>query len=194
MANTKWEATVAAESVEAAASKKSRSRRLLALGEQKRLDFHRRFLGRQLQILVEDRTDKATGLRVGMSDNYVKVLFEDDDVAANEMASVVIRAAREQLVLGALHHPEAVALQATACHGGEVDHRIDGVVVELAQILEVAEVTANPGQIQLRVPAAHTEDLVLCRHGLCQGSTDKAAGSGDQYCAHRYLLTLRRAS
>ena len=85
-----------------AETKKERSRRLLTLGDHKRLEFHRRFLGRPLEILVEDRVDKATGLRVGMSDNYVKVLFEGDEIQTNQIISVVVTAAREQLVLGQL--------------------------------------------------------------------------------------------
>ena len=92
--------------------KKLRSQRLLSLGDEKRLAFHRRFIGQQVEILVEDRRDKATGLQVGMTDNYVKVLFDAPDLEPNQLASVVVTAAREQLVLGELVGTEATNIPA----------------------------------------------------------------------------------
>ena len=83
-----------------AVTRKERSASLVALGERKRLSFHRRFVGRRLEILAEDRHDKGSGLQVGMTDNYIKVLFDDSSVGANETATVEVTAAREQLVLG----------------------------------------------------------------------------------------------
>jgi len=85
---------------------------LLSLGDEKRLAFHRRFIGQQVEILVEDRRDKATGLQVGMTDNYVKVLFDAPDLEPNQLASVVVTAAREQLVLGELVGTEATNIPA----------------------------------------------------------------------------------
>ncbi len=81
--------------------KKDRSSRLIDLGQKKRLEFHRRFLGRSLRVLVEDRLDSATGLRVGLSDNYVKVLFSGQ-TDVNEIVEVEIQQAREDLVFGDL--------------------------------------------------------------------------------------------
>jgi len=82
-------------------SKKERSKRLIELGQEKRLAFHRRFLKRSLHALVEDRKDPATGLQIGMSDNYIKVLF-NGRVTANEMVEVKVQQAREDLVFGEL--------------------------------------------------------------------------------------------
>ena len=52
-------------------------------------------------MLVEDRQDAATGLQVGLSDNYIKVLFKGP-AAANDMVEVAIQQAREDLVFGEL--------------------------------------------------------------------------------------------
>ncbi len=84
--------------------KNRRSRRLIQLGEKKRLAFHRRFLGRELDVLVENRRDKATGLATGLSDNYIKVLFAAPSDAANRFLKVRVRRAREDLVFGASEH------------------------------------------------------------------------------------------
>ena len=84
--------------------KNRRSRRLIQLGEQKRLDFHRRFLGKELEVLVESRRDKATGLATGMSDNYIKVLLAAPAEAANRILKVRVRSAREDLVFGECDH------------------------------------------------------------------------------------------
>ena len=59
-----------------APAKSERSQKLRQLGREKRLAFHRQFVGEELNVLVENRRDRATGLAVGMSDNYIKTLFD----------------------------------------------------------------------------------------------------------------------
>jgi len=81
-------------------TKKDRTRRLIRLSEQKRLEFHRRFVGRTLQVLVEERRDRATGLAVGLTDNYIKTLFPAGDGQVNHLLPVRIDRAREDLVFG----------------------------------------------------------------------------------------------
>ena len=82
-------------------TKKERAQRLIALGKAQRLAFHQRAVGRALSALVEDRTDPASGLRIGLSDNYIRVLF-NGEVSANEIVSVRVEQAREDLVFGEL--------------------------------------------------------------------------------------------
>jgi threonylcarbamoyladenosine tRNA methylthiotransferase MtaB len=86
------------------ATKTDRSRQLIELGRSKRLDFHRRHLGQTVQALVEERTDAASGLRVGLTDNYIKVLFAGGP-AANEMACVRLQQARDDLACGEVVDP-----------------------------------------------------------------------------------------
>ncbi len=81
------------------AHKKGRSRRLISLGQEKRLAFHQRFVGQRLNVLVEDRKDASSGLQIGLSDNYIKVLFSGS-ARANEIIEINIRRARENLVFG----------------------------------------------------------------------------------------------
>ena len=81
------------------ATKKKRGQKLIELGKEKRMAFHQRFVGRCLSPLVEDRTDTQSGLRVGLSDNYVRVLF-DGVTEPNEIVKVRIQQAREDLVFG----------------------------------------------------------------------------------------------
>jgi threonylcarbamoyladenosine tRNA methylthiotransferase MtaB len=85
--------------------KQERSRQLIALGERKRLEFHQGFVGRQLQVLVEDRRDKTTGLAVGLSDNYIQVVFEGGQTRPNQFSTVSITRAREDRVFGESHTP-----------------------------------------------------------------------------------------
>ena len=82
-----------------AAVKKERAQALIAFGAAKRLAFHQRFVGRSLQVLAEGRSDSATGLQVGLSDNYVKVLFAGP-ATPNEFVDVQIEQAREDLTFG----------------------------------------------------------------------------------------------
>ncbi len=81
------------------ATKKIRGQQLIELGKSKRLAFHQRSVGQVLTPLVEDRLDAATGLRVGLSDNYVRVLFSGE-ANAHQIVNVRIQQAREELVYG----------------------------------------------------------------------------------------------
>jgi threonylcarbamoyladenosine tRNA methylthiotransferase MtaB len=53
--------------------KKLRARRMRELGAQKKNDFYANFIGRRLSVLIEDKFDKASGLRRGFSRNYLSV-------------------------------------------------------------------------------------------------------------------------
>ena len=81
------------------ATKSERSRELISLGAAKRLAFHRRHLHQEVRVLVEDRRDRATGLGVGLTDNYIKVLF-DGLAEANQIVGVRVDQAREDMVFG----------------------------------------------------------------------------------------------
>jgi threonylcarbamoyladenosine tRNA methylthiotransferase MtaB len=85
--------------------KSKRTRRLIDLSQEKRLAFHQGFIGRSLEVLVEEAQDKTTGLRVGMSDNYIKVLFADQTHQVNDLVPVQIVQAREGLTYGELQAP-----------------------------------------------------------------------------------------
>ncbi|MFH1569108.1 MAG: tRNA (N(6)-L-threonylcarbamoyladenosine(37)-C(2))-methylthiotransferase MtaB [Gemmatimonadota bacterium] len=80
-------------------ARSERSRQLVALGHAKRLAFHRRHLGRTVRVLVEDRTDGASGLRVGLTDNYIKVLFSAP-APVNGFVDLRVSQAREDVVFG----------------------------------------------------------------------------------------------
>ena len=82
------------------AVKKQRVGELIAMSEEKRLTFHRRFVGQRREVLCEGRQDAATSLQVGLSDNYVKTLFTGT-AQANDAATIAIDKAREDLVFGA---------------------------------------------------------------------------------------------
>ena len=82
------------------ATKKDRAGDLITLGEEKRLAFHQRFVGQRLEVLCEGRQDPATGLQVGLSDNYIKTLFTGTG-RANDVASIAVDKAREDFVFGA---------------------------------------------------------------------------------------------
>ena len=81
------------------ATKKRRTRELIALSEQKRLAFHQRFVGQRLPVLCEGRQDQTTGLQIGLSDNYIKTLFTGS-AARNQIIDVQVEQAREDRVFG----------------------------------------------------------------------------------------------
>jgi threonylcarbamoyladenosine tRNA methylthiotransferase MtaB len=83
-------------------AKSTRAQELIALGQRKRLAFNQGFVGRHLEVLVEEQPDPASGLSAGLSDNYVKVLFPGRAEQVNEFARVRVEQARENLVYGEL--------------------------------------------------------------------------------------------
>lgn len=82
--------------------KSRRVRELIALGEGKRLDFHRRHLGRRVRVLVEEAG--GDGLASGLTDNYIRVRFETagTPVRANSFVEVALLRARESETFGEL--------------------------------------------------------------------------------------------
>ncbi|HHV08096.1 MAG TPA: MiaB/RimO family radical SAM methylthiotransferase, partial [Firmicutes bacterium] len=82
----------------AAQVKEERSRRLISLGHRLALDFHRRHLGQQLSVLVEE--EREEGLLVGYSDNYIRTRFSGDDKLVNEIVPVVVTSVAKDHVCG----------------------------------------------------------------------------------------------
>ena len=80
--------------------KKVRARRLRQLGARKRLEFHRRFLGRTVEVLIEAPCQPGTDLAFGLTDNYIKAASPQPDARANQLVQVRVTEAREDLVFG----------------------------------------------------------------------------------------------
>jgi len=55
-----------------------RAELIRGLGREKRKAFNRRFLNKELDVLIEDRRDKETGKWIGISRNYIPVLLSLD--------------------------------------------------------------------------------------------------------------------
>ena len=69
--------------------KKQRAAILRSLGAKKREEFTLRFLGKELQVLVEKIKDKKTGLMKGFSQNYLPVLIDKSDSSALNKVVIV---------------------------------------------------------------------------------------------------------
>ena len=70
--------------------KKTRARRMRELGAIKKRDFCLRFRGRKLSVLIEEKIDRATGLRRGFSRNYLPVLVPADGTLVNREIEVEV--------------------------------------------------------------------------------------------------------
>jgi threonylcarbamoyladenosine tRNA methylthiotransferase MtaB len=67
---------------------KARCQLLRLLGARKKAAFQSTFLGRVLEVLVENRRDPATGLLTGLSGNYLPVRLEGSDECLNRILPV----------------------------------------------------------------------------------------------------------
>jgi threonylcarbamoyladenosine tRNA methylthiotransferase MtaB len=81
-------------------TKKRRCESLRALGRRKKAAFQGRFLGRELEVLVEQRRDKLTGRLKGYSRNYIPVLIEGEDDLVNREIRVSVTDLEDGRVLG----------------------------------------------------------------------------------------------
>ena len=70
---------------------KERCQRIRMLGNQKRLRFYRKFIGKVLPILIENERDASTNFLKGISSNYLPVLIDAGDKLKNKIVDVKIQ-------------------------------------------------------------------------------------------------------
>jgi threonylcarbamoyladenosine tRNA methylthiotransferase MtaB len=79
---------------------KERSQRLRELSASKRVEFARRFVGREVDVLFEQQDDN--GLWTGLTGNYLRVGVVSSEPIRNRIRKVEIREASSELSLGVL--------------------------------------------------------------------------------------------
>ncbi|APG27093.1 tRNA (N(6)-L-threonylcarbamoyladenosine(37)-C(2))-methylthiotransferase MtaB [Syntrophotalea acetylenivorans] len=77
---------------------KERAATLRLLGEQKQQDFARRFLGRQLKVVVEG--GRQDGICKGLSGNYLQIAFPGPEGLEGQLLSVTVDNLSGQTLLG----------------------------------------------------------------------------------------------
>jgi threonylcarbamoyladenosine tRNA methylthiotransferase MtaB len=74
------------------------------LGLEKKKAFYKKFTGKLLEILIEDKRDKSTGLLKGISSNYIPVHATGGDNLKNTLAHVRIESVKiHNNVFGSLY-------------------------------------------------------------------------------------------
>jgi len=81
---------------------KERSAALRRLASDKGLEFRRRLLGRTRDVLVLEAPDRATGLRAGLTANYVEVLFPGPAGLGRRFVPVRVTECGRERTLGSL--------------------------------------------------------------------------------------------
>ncbi|HEY8449538.1 MAG TPA: tRNA (N(6)-L-threonylcarbamoyladenosine(37)-C(2))-methylthiotransferase MtaB [Bacillota bacterium] len=105
-----------------------RVRELLAVGRRLALDYHRRFVGRELEVLVEEDVN-AQGWCEGYTDNYIRVAFDaksagwDPDALVNRFVRVRLEHAEAERVVGTLVAPVAKEASGAAAIPGQAPSR-----------------------------------------------------------------------
>ena len=69
---------------------KARCDRMRRLGQKKRTNFYRKFIGEKMPVLIEAKRDAASGLLKGISSNYVPVFIDAGDELKNTIIDVKI--------------------------------------------------------------------------------------------------------
>ena len=81
---------------------RERSLKLRSLGRLKNLAFRREYLGKEIELLALDSRDKETGLLIGLSGNYIELLFAGDDSLMQSVQRVRITAVSQERTFGEL--------------------------------------------------------------------------------------------
>jgi threonylcarbamoyladenosine tRNA methylthiotransferase MtaB len=81
---------------------KARTERLRALGTRKKEAFLKKLEGQTVEVLVEARRDRKTGLLKGMSPNYATVMFDGPDTLFNTLQPVTVDTCEAAHVTGRL--------------------------------------------------------------------------------------------
>ncbi|MBW2108798.1 MAG: tRNA (N(6)-L-threonylcarbamoyladenosine(37)-C(2))-methylthiotransferase MtaB [Deltaproteobacteria bacterium] len=80
--------------------KKRRCQVLRKLGQIKRTQFYERFVGSTMEVLIEGKRDRATGLLQGFTPNYIPVLVPGDDRLMHHRVRVSLEAVKDGRVYG----------------------------------------------------------------------------------------------
>ena len=70
---------------------KTRCEKMRLLGNEKKRSFYKGFLGNSVEILIEGKRDKATGLLKGITSNYIPVYIDGKDDLFNTSVQVKIQ-------------------------------------------------------------------------------------------------------
>jgi threonylcarbamoyladenosine tRNA methylthiotransferase MtaB len=82
--------------------KKARARKMRELGAMKKRDFSLGFRGRRVSVLIEEKIDRATGLRRGFSRNYLPVVVYGSGNLVNQEVEVEINGFEEGWLRGSV--------------------------------------------------------------------------------------------
>jgi threonylcarbamoyladenosine tRNA methylthiotransferase MtaB len=83
---------------------KARCKKMRSLGHLKKEGFYKKFTGKPVEILIEDKRDRSTGLLKGITSNYIPVHVNGDDNLKNTLVQVRIdKVKSDKKVLGALY-------------------------------------------------------------------------------------------
>jgi threonylcarbamoyladenosine tRNA methylthiotransferase MtaB len=77
-----------------------RSEILHKTGKNKWEVFLNSFVGKELQVLVEKKRDKKTGKLIGLSDNYIRVLLNENDTWVNQILTIKVSRREGKFLLG----------------------------------------------------------------------------------------------
>jgi len=81
---------------------KKRCEKMRRLGQAKRLQFNRNFIGKAVEILVESTRHAATGRLKGVSSNYIPVLINADDHLINTLVTVKLTDQIDNALMGTI--------------------------------------------------------------------------------------------
>jgi threonylcarbamoyladenosine tRNA methylthiotransferase MtaB len=81
---------------------RERTTALRQLSDRKKQTFYQHYIGSVMEVLVESRRDRASGLLKGITRNYIPVLFDGDDGSMGTLQKVLLESVDGSSVRGSL--------------------------------------------------------------------------------------------
>ena len=81
---------------------KKRCHALRKLGLEKKIEFYRQQIGKTVEILVEERRERTSGLLKGLTSNYIPVLIDAANDVQNSFVEVILESLQGEFLLGSI--------------------------------------------------------------------------------------------
>ncbi|MFH1612501.1 MAG: tRNA (N(6)-L-threonylcarbamoyladenosine(37)-C(2))-methylthiotransferase MtaB [bacterium] len=81
---------------------KNRCKKIKILDLEKRKNFEKNFLNKELEIIVENTRDKKTNLLKGLSSNYLKILVDGPNTLNRKLIKIKVTEIKDEILYGIL--------------------------------------------------------------------------------------------
>ena len=76
---------------------RDRAQKMRLIGNQKKADYYKKFVGKTVELIVETTSDSENGYSKGTSSNYIPILVKESSATVNDLMQVQVNHVDSQL-------------------------------------------------------------------------------------------------